>query len=506
MKRGPTSQQPQQAQSPPGLPSRGFGNIHTSSAFAQHEPQRRHSVSGRGFKRDPYDTDAESIDITVNQSVLQVEDSQTRDAQYQEDDEGINEGEESDQEEDRSEGDDEDNQGDDNSDYHFTQEDVNFLHLENLQHLSRAQAIEFLQQARPRGLPTIEGDSYPPTTNGDPTEWEVAQEPPSQDSDDGGFVSPSPRRPIPNANGERLYAPPPKDHGYRGSGGPVTGQSMDSMFKQSASIRGQQRMNSHQNQKPAHGHQGNIAPMHLRQPPSYSQASRKIVQTEPVKPQPHSNPHVAFDPPQQHVERTRSGPAYIALKPPKPLEAPVPAKRPSSAHEQVVPIIQHASVRPQQIDPVNMHPHGDYDLPTLHAMKYEQLKNESFDTNPQAKPLSLSEEMLQQSLVDRLDHVQKHCGPETQAHFFQSLPTTEWEEAGDWFLDRFSSIIQRTREARQKKRKLAQEFEDQVEKRHKHVSKKLHQVEDAMSKMKAQGEGLVPKSPRMSKSPRPKKG
>jgi flagellar hook-basal body complex protein FliE len=85
------------------------------------------------------------------------------------------------------------------------------------------------------------------------------------------------------------------------------------------------------------------------------------------------------------------------------------------------------------------------------------------------------------------------------------LPTTEWEDAGDWFLDQFSSIIKRTKEARQKKRKLAQEFEKEVEKRHKHVSKKQHQVESAMSKMQTQGQGLVPRSPKPSVSPRPKK-
>jgi hypothetical protein len=37
------------------------------------------------------------------------------------------------------------------------------------------------------------------------------------------------------------------------------------------------------------------------------------------------------------------------------------------------------------------------------------------------------------------------------------------------------------------------------------VSKKQHQVKDAMDKMQSQGEGLVPRSPRPSKSPKPKK-
>jgi hypothetical protein len=148
----------------------------------------------------------------------------------------------------------------------------------------------------------------------------------------------------------------------------------------------------------------------------------------------------------------------------------------------------------------------DYDAGDLHDMTYDQLKNESFNTDPRAPEQPLPEDVLQKSLVERLEHVQKTLEPEQQATFFRLLPTSEWEDAGDWFLEQFGDIITRTKEARQKKRKLAQGFEDEIEKRHKHVSKKQQQVQAAMDKMKAQGEGLVPRSPRPSKSPRPKKG
>jgi hypothetical protein len=150
--------------------------------------------------------------------------------------------------------------------------------------------------------------------------------------------------------------------------------------------------------------------------------------------------------------------------------------------------------------------HEDYDQKTLFKMKYEELKNESFDSDPRAPPPVLAEEDLQKPLVERLSLVQKNVDVGQQSQFFRSLPTTEWEDAGDWFLDQFQNIIQRTKQARQRKRKLAQEFETEVEKRHEHVSKKQHQVQQAMDKMKEQGEGLVPRSPRPSKSPRPKRG
>jgi hypothetical protein len=104
--------------------------------------------------------------------------------------------------------------------------------------------------------------------------------------------------------------------------------------------------------------------------------------------------------------------------------------------------------------------------------------------------------MATKPLNDRLDHVQKNLAPADQTKFFRSLPTREWEDAGDWFLSQFESIIKRTREARQEKRKLAREFEKEVEKRHRHVAKKSRQVDDALQKMSAQGQGLLPpKSP-----------
>jgi hypothetical protein len=168
--------------------------------------------------------------------------------------------------------------------------------------------------------------------------------------------------------------------------------------------------------------------------------------------------------------------------------------------------VQQQQVEQAPIEEIQAVPDGDYDHDTLLGMKYEDLKNEDFDTDPRGRRHVLHGENLLKPLVERLELVQKNLDVGQQSDFFRSLPTTEWEDAGDWFLDQFQRIIQRTKQSRQSKRKLAQEFEDEVEKRYKHVSKKEHQVEQAMDKMKAQGESLVPRSPRPAKSPRPKRG
>lgn len=163
---------------------------------------------------------------------------------------------------------------------------------------------------------------------------------------------------------------------------------------------------------------------------------------------------------------------------------------------------QHANVYPTppahpavNIVPQNERPSTpteDYDVPDLYKMDYNELKNEDFDTDPRRHDPVLSGDMLNKPLDHRLQYVRKSLATEDQARFFRSLPTAEWEESGDWFLHQFETVIKRTREARHAKRKLAQEFEKEVEKRHRHVDKRIHHVDEAMQQMSAHGQGLIP--------------
>ena len=165
MKKAPSAQQPQQ-ELPSVIPSRGLGNAQNSSAAMQHAPQRRHS--GQGQKHDPYDTDAESIDTTMNQSVIQVEESEARDLNHQQHSGNIDPDEEFDEDDEVS---DEGEDGEDEyDDYALTHEDVRYLEEQNLGHVSRHEAIAFLRETRPHVFRTIDGDSYPTTTEGDPNE------------------------------------------------------------------------------------------------------------------------------------------------------------------------------------------------------------------------------------------------------------------------------------------------------------------------------------------------
>jgi hypothetical protein len=503
IKKGPAAQQPQGQSS---IPSRGLGNIQNSSAVLQQAPQHRHSGQGHGQKRDLYDTDAESLDTSVNQSVVQVEDSQIKDQHQQHgqivdldhgpDDDGSSE--------------EEDDESDDDE---LDPEELDVIRENGLEHVSHEKQLDYLYQTGHRvAFQNIEGDSYPTTTNGEPSEFEVGHDAPAEFYDDGGYVSPSPQRLHPNQSARSSALQPPQQQQILHMPVPNHGMNKPSpLFQQSAHIRDQQRFSAPQAPRPGQNFQTNANPLPSSQPPTYSQANPTPAVALPLKSNFHSNTRgQSNQPPKQaqQAHRQLSGPSRVQFQAAaitKPIEPPAQSKRPYSVRAKVDPVPQQQPIMQAPVEEIQTVQNGDYDRETLLTMRYEDLKNEGFDLDPRAEPSVLTEEVLQKPLVERLEYVQQNLDVGEQSHFFSSLPTSEWEDAGDWFLDQFQSIIQRTKQARQSKRKLAQEFEDEVEKRHKHVSKKQHQVQEAMAKMKAQGEGLVPRSPRPSKSPRPKR-
>lgn len=188
------------------------------------------------------------------------------------------------------------------------------------------------------------------------------------------------------------------------------------------------------------------------------------------------------------------------------MTAPTPALALRSAPPQTqLPLKDEPIVPYRSIEEDTLHepedPIGDYDIPQLFNMKYDELRAEDFDKEPRGKTQVLSNDMQNRELEERLVYVQKNLAPNNQDQFFRTLPTSEWEDAGDWFLGRFGDIIKRAKEARQTKRKLARNFEDEVEKRYRKVAKRQQNVEAALGEMKEKGQGLIPKTPRASRIP-----
>ncbi|KAF2242477.1 hypothetical protein BU26DRAFT_524578 [Trematosphaeria pertusa] len=436
-----------------------------------------------------FDTDAESLDTTTNnQSVVQVEDSQQHQGQYAQD------GGDDDEYDESEDGDDDEEDGE--YAQHPSFEDL--VQHYRIQDLSRARQEVFLQEVGALG----NGNSYPTTTSGPPDgfpdSWAADQEPPWDGRHDERAISPSPRRPPGNGQLGRQTVQQLTQRPRSAAEAKPAMPKQSNTVKQAAGIRDQQRSNVN---LPARGgaFQHNNATMPpASQPPTYSQSTRETA--APANVVSHCEPPAQADPLPHRGARPLSGPQGALTT--NPTEPSAPLTRHAAARPKEEPVSHHQRVEEAPVRGPPPCPIEDYDQPTLFEMSYDQLKNEDFDTVPRGAPQPLSEDMLHKSLAERLEHVWKSLDAGDQGKFFRALPTHEWEESGDWFLGRFTDIIQRTKDARQKKRKLAKEFEDQVETRYHHVAKKQQQVQNAMGKMKTQGQGLVPRSPRASKTPR----
>jgi hypothetical protein len=498
----------QQPHASSGIPARGFGNAQNSSAVLQQPLQHRQSGPGLDQKRDPYDTDAESLDTTVNPSLVQVEDSQQKEQHYQQQGHAVNLGRNSETgEEDEYESDELEDQFEDD-DHELAHDDQEIIRANGLGHLSHDEQLSFLQQAAPGRLPTIQGDSYPPTTNGEFSEWGGGQEAPSNFHDEGAPVSSSPQRQNINNQAARMTVPHPLLQQQRRNV-PISSQNMQkssTLFQNGAQIREQSRAAAPPLQHGGQDIQQHGPTLPANQHPTNRRNKPDATANLPNYTNSYPSTYVQPSRSQQNLIRQPSGPrTQLQPKNNVSIEPHASFKRQPLAPAIREPVMQQP-VEQLPVEELEAVPYEDYDEKTLSKMSYEELKNESFDTDPHARPSVLTEDELRKPLVERLRLVQMTLDAGQQSEFFRSLPTTEWEDAGDWFLDQFQDIIKRTKQARQKKRKLAQDLEAEVEKRYEHVSKRQHQVQQAMDKMKAQGEGLVPRSPRPSKSPRLKRG
>ncbi|KAK7521375.1 extracellular mutant protein 11-domain-containing protein [Phyllosticta citriasiana] len=142
----------------------------------------------------------------------------------------------------------------------------------------------------------------------------------------------------------------------------------------------------------------------------------------------------------------------------------------------------------------------DYDEDQLHTMSYSQLAHESFDHNPRsdASRIPLRDSTL--PLAERLAQLQHGHSADAQAAFFASLTIDEYDEAGAWFAQQLGAIISKVAQARREKRRVAQQFEDEIRQRHERVTQKKRRLDDEIAKMRGKGQDLLPKTPGKSRA------
>lgn len=129
----------------------------------------------------------------------------------------------------------------------------------------------------------------------------------------------------------------------------------------------------------------------------------------------------------------------------------------------------------------------DYDDKALGQKTFGELLNEPFDLDPargndqggDGNPLS-----------NKLEHF-GHQSEDEQRDFFASMKMDDWEESGDWLVDRFADLMKRMKDARREKRKVVANFETEASKRAEAVQKLSDHLDRKMQKMKQDGLRVV---------------
>lgn len=133
----------------------------------------------------------------------------------------------------------------------------------------------------------------------------------------------------------------------------------------------------------------------------------------------------------------------------------------------------------------------DYNDAELHAMSYSDLRSQAFDFDPQTAALQQTAVPPSGGTIeDRLDHY-KNKGSIDQHQFFTRISIEEWDEAGDWFLEQFSSVVQKMKTARKNKRRLVAQFEEEISAREEAVRGKIEGIGRTLEDLKQEGQTMM---------------
>ncbi|KAL9069146.1 MAG: hypothetical protein Q9157_006257 [Trypethelium eluteriae] len=209
----------------------------------------------------------------------------------------------------------------------------------------------------------------------------------------------------------------------------------------------------------------------------------------------------------QQVRQQAGMPQRIAQRESRPITPQIPTKTAEQVTPRSTPYrhtadTKHPTVQaraPHTELPISPQEHDqlelDFEPPELYSKSFNDLKRMPFDNDPNAGDPVLHGADQAKPLAERLLQVSA-LPPDQQADFLASLSLDDWEDAGDWFVAQFSQILQRMKDARREKRRLAVSFEDEIEKRHQAVSRRRSTVEGALKGMRMSGAAVLQGTPK----------
>ncbi|KAJ3494248.1 hypothetical protein NLG97_g4201 [Lecanicillium saksenae] len=132
----------------------------------------------------------------------------------------------------------------------------------------------------------------------------------------------------------------------------------------------------------------------------------------------------------------------------------------------------------------------DYDDQALNTMEYKQLQQQPFDFDPATETAS-GHSAGQNGGGDQKLAQMQFMGSAEQQRFFGNMSVDEWESAGTWFSEQFTSIMRKLMAARQSKRQIVDSFEQEAAAREAEVRRRSDKIDEKLQKMREDGMKVV---------------
>lgn len=132
----------------------------------------------------------------------------------------------------------------------------------------------------------------------------------------------------------------------------------------------------------------------------------------------------------------------------------------------------------------------------ISKMSFDQLLQEPFDYDTSSGHLIDEPELANASLEHRLHDLFSQQGSENDLRkrrqaFFSSLSIEGFEECGDLLIQKFASLVHKYKEARQHRRQVTRQLEQEIQVRESLISRRTQNVDSDFARLKKAGEDVV---------------
>ncbi|KAE8450507.1 hypothetical protein EG329_006237 [Mollisiaceae sp. DMI_Dod_QoI] len=134
----------------------------------------------------------------------------------------------------------------------------------------------------------------------------------------------------------------------------------------------------------------------------------------------------------------------------------------------------------------------EYSDGALQKMDFAELEKEPWEKVDDKKSFQLAKPLRENSsFKDKMEHYVFKEGQDAQVAFYGQLSTDDWEEGGDWFVERFAELVNEIKNKRKEKKETTRSYEAEISAREKLVRGKSDGFDREFKAMRVGGEGIL---------------